>query len=31
MAGQESINRFDKSEIRKRKKNPRNNLRRGAK
>ncbi len=31
MAGQESINRFDKTEIRKRKKNPRNNMRRGPK
>jgi cell fate regulator YaaT (PSP1 superfamily) len=31
MAGQESINRFDKSEVRKRKKNPRKNFRRGNK
>jgi cell fate regulator YaaT (PSP1 superfamily) len=31
MAGQESINRFDKSDPRKRKKNPRNNFRRGPK
>ena len=31
MAGQESINRFDKSEVRKRKKNPRKNFRRGPK
>ena len=31
MAGQESINRFDKSELRKRKKNPRSNFRRGNK